>query len=65
MTNIKTITQSELARRAFCNSKDLPQVINNGGTRFEWVGIGWIEAGPAQGDEVVVETPTTINPKGE
>jgi hypothetical protein len=50
----KTITRSELARQAFCNSKKLPLAVNDGGIRKEWVGIGWIEDGKPHGDEVVV-----------
>lgn len=50
----KTISRSELARLTFCNSKKLPQVVNDGGVRKEWVGLGWIEGGKPRGDEVRV-----------
>lgn len=50
----KTISRSELARLAFCNSKKLPLAVNDGGVRKEWVGIGWIAGGNLRGDEVFV-----------
>ena len=50
----KTITRSELCHLAFCNSRRLPQVINDDGRRKQWVGIGWIDEGKATGTEVKV-----------
>lgn len=50
----KTITRSELARLAFCNSKKLPLAVNDNGVRKEWVGVGWIENGEPHGDEALV-----------
>jgi hypothetical protein len=50
----KTMTRSNLIRLAFCNSKKLPLVVNDGGVRKEWVGIGWIASGKLRGDEVLV-----------
>ena len=50
----KTITRTELARLTFCNSRKLPLAVNDGGTRKEWVGIGWVEAGKPHGNEVLV-----------
>ena len=50
----KTIKRAELCRLAFCNSDRLPQVINDGGVRKQWVGIGWVNDGRANGTEEVV-----------
>jgi hypothetical protein len=49
-----TIGRAELARLAFVNSGRLPQVVNDGGRRTRWVGIGWVDEGAARGDEVRV-----------
>lgn len=55
MANPKsTITRSELVRLSTCNSELLPSVVNDGGVRIQWVGIGWIELGPADGTEPLV-----------
>jgi hypothetical protein len=43
---MKTITRSELARLAFCNSIRLPRKVNVDGRLLEWVGVGWIDVGP-------------------
>lgn len=53
----KTITFSELRRLSVVNSKKLPQHVNVGGIRRQWVGIGWIECReePKPIDPVVVE----------
>lgn len=48
----KTIEYSELWKRSFCNSKTVP--VSLCGRRMEYVGIGWIDAGPERGDEPVV-----------
>lgn len=53
----KTISIGTLARLSFCNSRKMPQVVNDGGRRKEWVGIGWIDVGPATGREVLVIRP--------
>ena len=50
----KTIKRDKLCRLAFCNSDKLPQVINDDGHRKQWVGIGWVDEGALQGDEVKV-----------
>jgi len=49
--DVKTITKSELERLSFCNSKKLPRAVNIDGVRYEWVGIGWVEAGKPTGKE--------------
>ena len=46
----KTVRVSELLR----SDPLLPQVIEIDGTRYRWVGIGWVPEGPATGDEVLV-----------
>lgn len=51
---MKTITRAEVSRLAFCNSDKLPQKINIGGRLMEWVGIGWIDLGPARKGVVTV-----------
>ena len=51
---MKTITRAEVARLAFCNSDKLPQKINIDGRLKEWVGIGWIDIGPARKGVVTV-----------
>lgn len=52
-TNKRTeITYDELKMLSFSNSKDLPSVINDGGRRKRWVGIGWVDEGEATGTEV-------------
>ena len=50
----KTITWDELSRLAFCNSDRLPQKVIVHGRLKEWVGIGWIDLGPAQDGHVRV-----------
>ena len=50
----KTIYIETLQRLAFCNSDKLPQVINDEGRRKRWVGIGWVDDGPATGSETEV-----------
>jgi hypothetical protein len=49
-----TISRDDLARLSFCNSIDLPPVVNIGGERHQWVGIGWVNEGQLHGDEVEV-----------
>lgn len=62
----KTITRDELARLSFTNSQHLPQAINDGGVRKEWVGIGWIPSHepPAGNEAVVIESGTSPHRKG-
>ena len=57
----KEITRAELARLSFCNSDRLQGLVNIKGRAMEWVGIGWIDTGPATGREklTVVEKKTT------
>lgn len=50
----KTIDVETLQRLAFCNSKNLPQIINDEGRRKLWVGVGWVDDGPATGNETEV-----------
>jgi hypothetical protein len=50
----KTITRVELSRLSFCNSSKIPSYVNLDGRRKWWAGIGWVDCGPAQGDEVCV-----------
>lgn len=47
---MKTITFSELKRKAFCSSDTLNKVIING-IVHEWVGIGFVECGAATDDD--------------
>lgn len=50
----KTMDFQELRRLEFCNSKRLPLFIEINGSRLLWVGIGWVNEGKAQGDEVLI-----------
>jgi hypothetical protein len=50
----ETITFSELRRLSVCNSDKIPEYVDMGGKRHHWVGIGWVDHGPAQGNEVIV-----------
>lgn len=50
----KTIERKKLARLALCDSPDLPPVVNDDGRRRRWVGIGWVDEGPADGTETQV-----------
>ena len=52
----RSLTVAELDRLAFCHSPKLPQTINLHGIRFEWIGIGWDEQGPARGTEEAIVT---------
>jgi len=54
MTKRRTITRDELQRLSICNSRKLPRIVNDEGTRYEWVGIGWINKGKATGREIKV-----------
>ncbi len=48
------ITVERLADMAVINSKQMPTVINDGGHRKRWVGIGWVDEGELLGDETLV-----------
>lgn len=50
----RTIAFSELKRLSFCHSKKLPAVVELGGKRRRWGGIGWVEEGKPTGKEVLV-----------
>lgn len=47
----RKIAREELARLAFVNARRMPQVVNDGGRRKRWVGIGWVDEGEATGRE--------------
>lgn len=46
---------SKFERLSFCNSNKLAGYFEINGRRHEWVGIGWIDLGPARGNEILVE----------
>jgi hypothetical protein len=54
LVDVFTIKRDELARLAALNSRDLPHLIDDGGRRKRWVGIGWVDEGSADGTEVLV-----------
>lgn len=54
MTAKKTITAKRLAWLSMCNSRSLPKLVNDEGRRKRWVGIGWVDEGPAKGTETRV-----------
>ena len=47
----------KLAKLAFCNSKKLPQYINDNSVRKHWIGIGCIDCKekPKRTDPILVE----------
>ena len=45
---------AELQRLAFCNSDKMPSYLEIEGRRKEWVGIGFVDLGEADGTEVLV-----------
>jgi len=52
------ISRDQLARMAVVNHKRMPQVVNDGGVRKRWVGIGWLndaEQPPKPTDPIVVD----------
>jgi hypothetical protein len=49
-----TINVDTLAILSDCNSAFMPQIVNDEGRRKRWVGIGWVDEGPATGKEVRV-----------
>lgn len=50
----KTIKFDELERLSFVNSSKLPSLIEIHDKRMRWVGIGWVDEGEPQGNEVLV-----------
>ena len=48
------IARDELIKLTVTNSPDIPHVVNDGGIRKRWVGIGWVPEGEARGTEVEV-----------
>ncbi len=50
----KTMTWKKFQRLCICNSSKIPEVVNIGGRRMRWVGIGCLDEGPAKGDEVKI-----------
>lgn len=62
MAKRKTIEFSELQKLSSINGKKLhrfsgkgrPPAVSIAGVRHEYVGIGWVEIGPEQGDEPMV-----------
>ncbi len=43
----KPIKFSKLKRLSFCNSDKLPTTVIRDGRLLHWVGIGWVDEGPA------------------
>ena len=59
------ITRAELYRLTTCNSAAIPPTVNDNGVRRQWVGIGWVEHGKADGSEAAVITdPDTAEQTG-
>lgn len=50
----QVIARNLLIRLSIINSKHMPTVINDRGIRKQWVGIGWVDEGELDGDEVLV-----------
>lgn len=51
---MRYVLRGRLARMAFANSSKMPQTVNDGGVRRQWVGIGWVSEGPADGTEEAI-----------
>lgn len=49
-----TVTFRELRRMTVCGSPNLPEFVEADGVRKHWVGFGWVDHGPALGNEVLV-----------
>lgn len=49
----RVVHVTELAHQSVANSPDLPRLVNDFGKRRRWVGIGWVDEGPALGSEPV------------
>lgn len=54
LVDVFTVKRDALIRMAAVNSRDLPHLIDDGSRRKRWVGIGWVDEGPADGTEVLV-----------
>lgn len=54
LVDVFTVKRDALVRMAAINSRNLPHLIEDGGRRKRWVGIGWVDEGPADGTEVLV-----------
>ncbi len=50
----KTMNLSELTRLCVVNSDKIPKRVEINGRRMHWVGIGMVDEGPAEGNEVVI-----------
>jgi len=50
----KTMTFDEYRRLCICNSNKVPQHVEIGGQRKWWTGIGVVDLGPAEGNEVLI-----------
>ena len=50
----RTITRSQLQKQATINSSKMPQVVEDDGCRYRWVGIGWVNEGEPTGRETLV-----------
>jgi len=50
----KTVNRSDLSKMSFVNSDKMPQVIEDNGCRYQWVGIGWVNEGDPTGRETLV-----------
>ena len=49
------VTRAELARLSYCNSDRIPNgCVEIDGRAMRWVGIGWVDEGPATGKETMV-----------
>jgi len=53
-TGRATIGGAARKRLEFCNSRRIPDAVEVGGRRMNWVGIGGVDEGPASGNEVRV-----------
>jgi hypothetical protein len=50
----RRVKRTDLARMSFTNSPRIPKTVNDGGRSKRWVGIGWVDEGPATGKEEAV-----------
>lgn len=50
----RKVKRADIARMSFTNSPRIPKTVNDGGRRKRWVGIGWVDEGPANGREAAV-----------
>lgn len=49
-----TLEFSDLQRLSFCNSEILARAVEIRGERHQWVGIGFVNEGELQGDEILI-----------